>query len=167
MQDKLTRQDLQIDFMSLVQLERSTGRPDWAVISITDSDQSAALIPTGYGHSLKLSFDDLDTDAIHQGSTGVPFEQEDAQIVWGFIKKIGQDPTTHGLIVQCEAGRSRSAAIAIFASAVLAGRFVTSRRVDGFNDLVLSALEKVSAVRVSRPRSTTVEPDQVIERALR
>lgn len=167
MNETKTRQDFQIDFMSLVLLERSKGRPDWAVISITDSDQSPAVIPDGYGHRLQLSFDDLDTDAIHQGSTGVPFEEQDAQILWGFIKRVGQDAATHGLLVQCEAGRSRSAAIAIFASAVLGGRFVTSRRVDGFNDLVLSALERVSAIRVSRPRATTVEPEQVIARALR
>lgn len=167
MNESLTQQDFQIDFMSLVSLERSKGHPDWAVISITDSDQSAALIPEGYGHTLQMSFDDLDNDAIHQGSTGIPFEEADAQLLWSFIQKIAHDTRTHGLIVQCEAGRSRSAAIAIFASAVLGGRFVTSRRVDGFNDLVLSALERVSAIRVSRPRTTTVELGQTIARALR
>lgn len=166
MNDTPTRENFQIDFMSLVELERSQGRPDWALISITDSDQSPAVIPAAYRHFLRMSFDDLDNDAIEHGSIGVTFSQSDAQIIWDFIRRIANTQELVGLAIQCEAGRSRSAAIALFASAVTQGHFVSCRRIDGFNDLVLGRLEAASGVRVFRPRITMVEPGQTIPRAI-
>lgn len=149
-----------VDFVSLNRLEAMQGDPAWAVVSITDSDKSDARIPSGFGPAIRLKFDDLDVDALTQGSQGVPFTQDDARRLLVFLNEISDSPDQVGVLVHCEAGRSRSAAIAILISGLFGGKFLHERRVDGWNDLVLSILERQAGRRIVRPHGMTVVSGQ-------
>ena len=144
-----------IDFLSASRFEALQGDAGLAVVSITDPDSSDARIPAGFGPVLHLKFDDLDEFSLSGGSVGQVFSPADAHEVTSFLDRIHRDQNNRGLIVHCEMGRSRSAAVAWYALAY-GGRFVNERRIDGINLLVLGLLEKVGNRRLPRPAGMLV-----------
>jgi len=121
-----------------------------AVISITDPGSSDARISPAFGPALRMKFDDLDADSLASGSTGRVFAHGDAERVVSFLDMVDRDASLDGVIVHCEMGRSRSGAIAWFALSY-GGAMDKERRIDGFNPLVLEALEAVRGQRLPRP----------------
>lgn len=146
-----------VDFVSVSRMERMTGIPNAAVISITDSDSSDAQICSKFGLLLRLKFDDLDHESMAAGSTGVVFRPEDAGLIIAFLEHVQQHRELETLTVHCEMGRSRSAAVAWFAACVYGARFLCDRRIDGINTLVLGMLEQAAGKSVPRPKGLIVQ----------
>lgn len=140
-----------VDFVSAVLAERHPGDSAWAVISISDSDSSPTRLSPTFGRVLRLAFDDLDGEALANGGEGVVFTAAMAELVLQFLRGANQAPNLEGVLVHCEAGRSKSAAIAIFIAGALGAAFSHERRVDGWNELVLQQLERSAGLRVPRP----------------
>lgn len=152
-----------VDFVSRVEIERMAGNPGMAVISVTDSDAGDALIHPDFGRVLRLRFDDLDDEALRCGSTGKVFGEADARQIVDFLVALQHEGMPSAL-VHCEAGRSRSAAIALFISGACAAKFAFARRIDGWNERVVALLERAAGVQVGRPSSMMVQPGDVVGR---
>ncbi len=104
-------------FMPRIAAENLIGDSRSAIISITDPNDSACL-KDGWRDVLRLSFNDvydgLNTKNRH---SFVPFNATMAADIHSFVGRNESHITT--LVVHCEAGVSRSAAIAL----VLAGHY--------------------------------------------
>ncbi len=146
-----------IDFLSSTRFERLVGDPSLAVVSITDPGSSDARIPSGFGPSLRLKFDDLDDANLVGGSVGQPISPSEAAATVSFLDDIHLDSSIRGLIVHCEMGRSRSAAVAWYALAY-GGSITSERRIDGINLLVLAQLEAAGGRRLRRPTGMLIPP---------
>jgi len=144
-----------VDFVSSTRMEAMQGDKTLAVISITDTGSSDTRISPGFGPVLRMKFDDLDADSLAAGSTGRVFAHGDAERVVSFLDAVDRDADLQGVIVHCEMGRSRSGAIAWFALSY-GGEMAKERRIDGFNSLVLEALESVRGKRLPRPSGMLV-----------
>lgn len=149
-------QTWRIDFVSASRIESMVGDPAWAVISITDPGTSPVRIAEQFGPLLRLQFDDLDDDALANGSTGKVFSSVEAAIVHDFLVTCKGNPTVRGILVNCEMGRSRSAAIAWYAAS-FGGTFLQERRIDGVNLLVLRELCVRGCRTMSAPHGRCVE----------
>ena len=144
-----------VDFVSSTRMEAMQGDKTLAVISITDTGSSDTRISPGFGPVLRMKFDDLDADSLAAGSTGRVFAHGDAERVVSFLDAVDRDADLQGVIVHFEMGRSRSGAIAWFALSY-GGEMAKERRIDGFNSLVLEALESVRGKRLPRPSGMLV-----------
>ena len=153
-----------VDFVSTNRLESLEGDSSWSVISITDPGTSIARVSPKFGALLRLSFDDLDQDALQAGCAGQQIGLREFQQLMVWLEGRHSDPDTRGVLIQCEAGRSRSAAFAIFISGLYGAQFVERRRIDGFNRLLLSILETVTRRSVGRPGNWMVTRGEVIGR---
>ncbi|TXT28154.1 MAG: hypothetical protein FD131_3287 [Rhodocyclaceae bacterium] len=144
-----------VDFISSSRMEAMQGDKHLAVISITDPDSSDTKISNEFGPVLRLKFDDLDADNLAAGSIGKVFARSDAEKIASFLDMVDRETNLQGVIINCEMGRSRSGAIAWFALSY-GGVMANERRIDGFNPLVLEALESVRARRLLRPSGMLV-----------
>lgn len=100
-----------------------------AIISITDTDARPARLPKGIP-SLRLSFEDLSEESLRMPVGTLPdmlmaplavmhqhFTLPDgyhAQRIVDFIRRKAASPDMHDIVAHCEAGISRSAAVAQF-----------------------------------------------------
>lgn len=144
-----------VDFVSSPRMEALQGEKSLAVISITDPGSSDTRISPEFGPVLRMKFDDLDADSLAAGSTGRIFAHGDAERVVSFLDMLDRDASIQGVVVHCEMGRSRSGAIAWYALSY-GGEMANERRIDGFNPLVLDALEAVRGKRLPRPSGMLV-----------
>ena len=144
-----------IDYLSSSRFEAMTGDLRTAVVSITDPGSSDARIPAGFGPALRLKFDDLDESSLGSGSVGQAFSRLDAEAVVSFLDRVQGTPDITGLLVHCEMGRSRSAAVAWYALS-FGGQMTRERRIDGINLLVLRMLEDAGGRRLPRPTGMLV-----------
>lgn len=144
-----------IDYLSSSRFEAMTGDPRTAVVSITDPGSSDARIPAGFGPALRLKFDDLDESSLGSGSVGQTFSRLDAEAVASFLDRVHVAPDITKLLVHCEMGRSRSAAVAWYALS-FGGQMAHERRIDGINLLVLRMLEDAGGRRLPRPTGMLV-----------
>lgn len=93
------------------QAEASIGWPHWAVISIT-AEQPAAL-KEGWHSILRLEFDDI--DVVGDFDTPKPyilFNDTHANRIIEFAEAVSESHKVEGILVHCQAGISRSAAVA-------------------------------------------------------
>jgi predicted protein tyrosine phosphatase len=89
--------------------------PNWACISITLPNTKANL-KEGWSALLRLQFHDIGGNYGNEADKDlVRMSDEQADSVIDFLDKISADETTEYLIVHCQAGISRSAAVALFA----------------------------------------------------
>lgn len=107
----------------------------WAIISISDPGDGADLKP-GWKWRLNLNFDDIEKFI----SGYVSFSYGQAEEVINFLAKISASTDVGTLFVHCEAGISRSAAVALFAQESFSTR---GRRIHGdhHNKLVKGMLD--------------------------
>jgi predicted protein tyrosine phosphatase len=99
-----------VDFMPRYKAERTRFTGQDAVISITDPGQKEADLK-GVGDILRLSF--LDET----------FTEDHAAAIVVFIDRVRAAKGFRGLHIHCEAGVSRSAAVALFAQTVTGCEF--------------------------------------------
>jgi len=108
----------EVDFVSREVAENLLFYPDTAVISVTDPGKRAAALPVWFRAVLRLSF----YDAV-PGDEFIPvpvpgcFDRQMAAQIIDFVDHLHAAPEIRRLIVHCEEGVSRSAAIALFAAA--------------------------------------------------
>lgn len=86
-------------------------RSDWAVISIHDPGSERAALKEGWHEILHLTFHDKEDEFLAM-ATGLwkLFSPDQAHRCWEFVSR--QQPYVKGLLVHCNAGLSRSPAIA-------------------------------------------------------
>ena len=108
----------QVHFASRDLAESLAGNPYMAVISITDPGTPEARLNPAFRHVLRLSFyDAVPADEFMPACPGL-FDHHMAARISTFIGELHAAPFEISLMVHCEYGISRSAAVALFASAL-------------------------------------------------
>lgn len=103
----MRRQNLMhVIFTGRDQAEASAGWPHWAVISI--SGLNPASLKNGWHSVLRLEFDDIDTPE----EPYILFSDTQANQVIDFVQAVRDSYEVEGILVHCQAGISRSAAVA-------------------------------------------------------
>lgn len=97
--------------------ESLAGNPYMAVISITDPTTPEARLDPLFRHVLRLSFfDAVPADEFMPALPGL-FDLAMARQIRDFVTEIQQAPFEMSVMVHCEYGVSRSAAVALFVEA--------------------------------------------------
>lgn len=105
-------------FTSRKLAESLEGNPYMAVISITDPTTPEAKLDPLFRHVLRLSFfDAIPADEFQPPLPGL-FDRNMARQIDDFVREIDAAPFAMSLMVHCEYGVSRSAAVALFVEAV-------------------------------------------------
>src|SRR5574343_884845 len=145
-----------IQYTSRKLAEQLRGSPYMAVISITDPGTPEARLDPLFRHVLRLSFyDAVPADEYVPAAPGL-FERAMASRIVAFLEELHAAPFEIALLVHCEYGVSRSAAVALFAEA-LTGAPLTAREFTyEANQWVVSQLQ-------SAHRGTEVDiPDPLV-----
>ncbi len=107
-----------VQYTSRKLAEQLRGSPYMAVISITDPTTPEAKLDPLFRHVLRLSFyDAVPADEFMPACPGL-FDHHMAARISTFISELHAAPFEISLMVHCEYGISRSAAVALFASAL-------------------------------------------------
>ena len=97
--------------------ESLAGNPYMAVISITDPTTPEARLDPLFRHVLRLSFfDAVPADEFQPPLPGL-FNRQMARQINDFVREIQAAPFAMSVMVHCEYGVSRSAAVALFVEA--------------------------------------------------
>ncbi len=105
-------------FTSRKLAESLAGNPYMAVISITDPTTPEARLDPLFRHVLRLSFfDAVPADEFQPLLPGL-FSRDLARQIDRFVEEIHQAPFAMSMMVHCEYGVSRSAAVALFVAAL-------------------------------------------------
>ena len=108
----------QIYFSSREMAESWCGDASLAVISITDPGAPPAALSPKFQHVLRCSFfDAIPADEFLPAPLPGLFDLGMAQEIADFVQKMTVDRDNHALLVHCEYGVSRSAAVALFVEA--------------------------------------------------
>jgi predicted protein tyrosine phosphatase len=109
----------QVEYTSRKQAEQLRGTPFAAVISITDPTTPEAQLDPLFRHVQRLAFfDAVPADDYLPAPMPGLFDYHMAQQISAFVEELHSAPVDMSLIVHCEFGVSRSAAVALFASAL-------------------------------------------------
>lgn len=112
----------------------------YAVISITDPDQEDAKIQ-GTSHILRLRFLDITDEDITPEYNHFLFSEKHAQEALNFVKQF-HDQNIDKLFIHCEAGVSRSAAVALSLYTELDCNFNQLEQADFANTFVVQTFQK-------------------------
>ena len=108
----------QVNFVSREHAESLTGNPGMAVISITDPGTPDANLCAEFKDVLRLSFYDAQpADEYLPAPMPGMFDHLMARQIGNFVQELRSDPNDISVMVHCEYGVSRSAAVALFADA--------------------------------------------------
>ncbi|HSG22227.1 MAG TPA: hypothetical protein VLA64_04645 [Azonexus sp.] len=107
-----------VNFVSREHAESLAGNPSTAVISITDPGQPDANLCAQFKDVLRLSFYDAEpADEYLPAPMPGMFDQLMARQIGNFVHELRNDPDDISVMVHCEYGISRSAAVALFVEA--------------------------------------------------
>lgn len=111
--------------MSALVASRLTPDQSSAMISVTEPGEISPIQPSGWGRYMHLAFADvsftestireLGSEAFHQVYSDA-ITSAQAKQASKFVRDLANDPGIARLYIHCHRGRSRSAAIAIYAS---------------------------------------------------
>ena len=111
----------EVSYTSRQHAESLTGEPDTAVISITDPGQTDASLSPVFKDVLRLSFyDAIPADEYLPAPFPGLFDREMARKISSFAEKWQAADEATSIVVHCEFGISRSAAVALFIEALSA-----------------------------------------------
>ncbi len=105
-----------IDHLSRSAAEALRPDPDTAVISITDTGAPPARLEEGFWTVVRLVFDDVTAPTPWLGRVLVPISDAQADRLVEFLEHAHGSARRLALVCHCEAGISRSAAVAQFAA---------------------------------------------------
>lgn len=145
----------EIMFCSREKAEALGGRDDTVIVSICDPNSEPARLKYGFRAVLRVRFDELPegVSSLHGLSL---FSVQQADEIATFIEAVHRFSAPLSLVCHCEAGISRSAAVALFAEALTGASFPERPRAYSANHHVLTVFRAV------RPRvgvSVPVRPD--------
>ena len=110
----------QVNFVSREHAESLTGNPGMAVISITDPGTPDANLCAEFKDVLRLSFYDAQpADEYLPAPMPGMFDHLMARQIGNFVQELRSDPNDISVMVHCEYGVSRSAAVALFVEALM------------------------------------------------
>ena len=133
-----------VAFTSRQSAESLTGRPDMAIISITDPGTELARLAPDFDHVLRLSFfDAVPADEFIPAPIPGLFDRQMARTISDFIAKLHAAPDEMSIMVHCEYGVSRSAAIALFVEAYSGARLQAREFACDANTWVLDRLQQL------------------------
>jgi predicted protein tyrosine phosphatase len=108
----------QVSYTSRLHAESLTGSPHVAVISITDPGSNEASLDPAFVDVLRLSFfDAVPADEYLPAPLQGMFDHLMARQIGDFVGQLHAVPAEVSVVVHCEYGVSRSAAVALFVSA--------------------------------------------------
>lgn len=108
----------QVLFTSRELAESLPGKPDTAIISITDPGSPDARLAPQFQHVLRLSFyDAVPADEYLPAPFPGMFDYAMARQISHFVSTLHATPAEISMLVHCEYGVSRSAAVALFVEA--------------------------------------------------
>lgn len=111
----------EVSYTSRQHAESLTGAPDTVVISITDPGQTDAILSPDFKDVLRLSFyDAVPADEYLPAPFPGLFDREMARKISSFVEKWQAAAEATSVVVHCEFGISRSAAVALFVEAMSA-----------------------------------------------
>ena len=143
-----------VQYTSRKLAEQLCGSPYMAVISITDPTTPEAKLDPLFRHVLRLSFfDAVPADEYMPALPGL-FDHRMAAQISTFIDELHAAPFEISLMVHCEYGVSRSAAVALFAEALTGAPLEAREFTYEANQWVLDLLEARHtglAIDVPRP----------------
>lgn len=135
----------QIYYTSRKLAESLAGDPAMAIISITDPTTPAAQLDPLFQHVLRLSFfDAIPADPFAPPLPGL-FDRATARRVKAFIEKLQHASEAFSLMVHCEYGVSRSAAIALYAEACTGAPLAAREFTYEANSWVIDTLENLQS----------------------
>ena len=150
-----------IDFLCRHVFESRRPQPNEAAISIGDPDQETPAILAEYGgRALRAQFHDIEPGNCRKYGFDIHhcLSIELADQIAGFLRTIHASENKLDLIVHCEAGVSRSAAVALAAAAYAkCGR--RERDASCANNHVARLLGDALGVRVSIPQPLEIGAD--------
>lgn len=85
------------------------------------------------------------------------FSEKQARALMGFVQRIHEDTAPRDVIVHCEGGVSRSAAVALFVQAATRCSFPTRSEASFANKRVLRVLQEVTGLAVAVPAPVATE----------
>jgi predicted protein tyrosine phosphatase len=148
----------QVFYTSRKLAETLAGNPYMAVISITDPTTPEARIDPLFRHILRLSFfDAVPADQFMPPLPGL-FNRDMARQIDTFVQELHAAPFELSLMVHCEYGVSRSAAIALFASATTGAPLAAREFTYEANTWVIETLENLHpglTIDIPRPEACT------------
>lgn len=131
----------EVFFVSRQSAEALMFYPDTAIISITDPGKRLAALPVWFRQVLRLSF----YDAV-PGDEFIPipvpgcFDYVMAKEIHDFVATLHQAPHSCRIVVHCEEGVSRSAAVALFVAELTGAELPDRPRAYRANPWVLDTL---------------------------
>lgn len=140
---------LSVDFISRLEAEVSNFDMRHAVISITDPQQVLASIAAP-AKLLRTQFKDI-TEPQQIGA----FSISQAQEIASFIDNIHADRWDYRVVVHCQAGVCRSAAVALFIEAYTGCKFPNRSKSAYANHWVLNTLANTRNLEIEIPLPTT------------
>lgn len=149
----------QIFFTSRKKAETLPGKPDMAVISITDPGTPEASLDPAFRHVLRLSFyDAIPADDFASAAMPGLFNPPMARTVSEFVQAMHHAPFDISLMVHCEYGVSRSAAVALFVEAYARAPLEAREYTYDANPWVIQRLESLHPqLNILPPLITEVE----------
>lgn len=154
-------------FTSRKLAESLEGNPYMAVISITDPTTPEANLNPLFRHVLRLSFfDALPADEFLPAPMPGLFDHVMAQRIDDFIGELHEAPFEMSLMVHCEYGVSRSAAVALFAEARSGAPLEAREFTYEANPWVLDRLQALHpGLSIDVPARTAAHERRAAERA--
>ncbi|MCL2525427.1 MAG: hypothetical protein FWF20_12965 [Betaproteobacteria bacterium] len=131
----------QIHYTSRKLAESLEGNPYMAVISITDPSTPPARLDPMFRHVLRLSFFDAVPADEYQPPLPGLFDMNMARAIDRFIGELHAAPFTLSVMVHCEYGVSRSAAVALFIEALTGAPLMARAFTHAANQWVINQLQ--------------------------
>ncbi|MBI2276115.1 MAG: hypothetical protein HYU74_02045 [Dechloromonas sp.] len=148
----------QVHFASRELAESLAGSPYMAVISITDPGTPEARLNPAFRHVLRLSFyDAVPADEYLPAPPGL-FDLTMARRIDHFVRELHDAPFKISMMVHCEYGVSRSAAVALFVEACSGAPLTAREFTYEANDWVIDRLSQLHPeLDIEIPAKTTAE----------